>query len=303
MPTALNCRYMDRVITVDEAVSIKDGIQNLQTDAFKCIECNQPVRPHKSGGNASAHFEHQRRNEECSLSHKIQVLDAESGADWTRDELRAAVEAYFDMQLKDRSGEAFVKKRYYRVLHQKFGRTEKSYEFRMQNISYVLSVMGREWLNGLKPAKNVGTRVAVEIETLINEVEGRKVPPVVEFEVRTREELKQKSDVRPKGNLQPQSSTAAITQYQRDPAVKAWVLREAKGVCECCSKPAPFLGTDGLPFLEVHHVRQLSDLGADTVSNAVALCPNCHREIHYGLNAKRLVEKMYSRIKRLEKID
>jgi 5-methylcytosine-specific restriction protein A len=34
--------------------------------------------------------------------------------------------------------------------------------------------------------------------------------------------------------------------------------------------------------LEVHHKKQLSEGGEDTVENAIALCPNCHREAHYG---------------------
>jgi 5-methylcytosine-specific restriction protein A len=294
---------MDSVITIDEAVSIKDENQNLQPDAFSCTECGLPVRPHRSGGNASAHFEHLSRNAECSLSHKsLGTPDASvtgAGDDWTTQELRAAVEAYVDMQRKSRTGQPFVKKRYYSDLHNQFDRTEKSYEFRMQNISYVLSIMGREWLTGLKPAKNVGAKVAVEIESLINEVEGRLVPPVVSLEVRTREELKQKVITKPAGNQSPKSTTSAVTQYQRDPTVKAWVLRQANGVCECCGKPAPFQGADGMPFLEVHHVQQLADNGPDTVSNTVAVCPNCHREFHFGLSAKQLAEKLYATVERL----
>ncbi|WP_444959398.1 HNH endonuclease [Microbulbifer sp. ZKSA002] len=39
---------------------------------------------------------------------------------------------------------------------------------------------------------------------------------------------------------------------------------------------------EGEPFLEVHHLRRLADNGSVTITNAVALCPNCHREFHYG---------------------
>ncbi|MBE7567833.1 hypothetical protein [Acidithiobacillus sp. HP-11] len=34
----------------------------------------------------------------------------------------------------------------------------------------------------------------------------------------------------------------------------------------------------------MHRVRQLADNGSDTVTNAVALCPNCDREVHYVEN-------------------
>lgn len=44
----------------------------------------------------------------------------------------------------------------------------------MQNISHVLALMGRDWIPGLPPPKNVGVRVTEQIETLICELEGRR---------------------------------------------------------------------------------------------------------------------------------
>ncbi|KVH02777.1 hypothetical protein WS84_04250 [Burkholderia anthina] len=71
--------------------------------------------------------------------------------------------------------------------------------------------------------------------------------------------------------------------YVRNPDVAAEVLERAKGRCERCAKPAPFIRrTDWTPYLEVHHRLRLADGGEDTVDNAIALCPNCHREMHYG---------------------
>jgi 5-methylcytosine-specific restriction protein A len=32
----------------------------------------------------------------------------------------------------------------------------------------------------------------------------------------------------------------------------------------------------------VHHLIRLADGGDDTVDNAVAACPNCHRQRHFG---------------------
>lgn len=71
--------------------------------------------------------------------------------------------------------------------------------------------------------------------------------------------------------------------FSRNPDVIASVLCRASGVCEFCRMPAPFKRkTDGTPYLEVHHKIRLSDGGEDTVENAVALCPNCHRAAHYA---------------------
>ncbi|MDN7629684.1 HNH endonuclease [Burkholderia cenocepacia] len=72
--------------------------------------------------------------------------------------------------------------------------------------------------------------------------------------------------------------------FRRNPDVIAEVLSRANGVCEGCVEPAPFLRADGRPYLEVHHRQPLAEGGTDTVENAIALCPNCHRERHYGAN-------------------
>jgi hypothetical protein len=71
--------------------------------------------------------------------------------------------------------------------------------------------------------------------------------------------------------------------YARNPDVVAEVLLRANGVCEICLNPAPFRrAKDGSPYLEVHHKIQLSANGEDTVENAIAVCPNCHRHAHFG---------------------
>ena len=90
------------------------------------------------------------------------LIDIDTG--WSELELRDAVKAYVEMQNKESAGQKFVKKHCYKLLAEKHGRTEKSFEYRMQNISYVLQNMGRKWLTGLKPAKNVGTTIAGQIE-------------------------------------------------------------------------------------------------------------------------------------------
>lgn len=71
--------------------------------------------------------------------------------------------------------------------------------------------------------------------------------------------------------------------YARNPDVVAEVLMRANGVCEICRKSAPFRrAKDGSPYLEVHHKTQLAAKGEDTIENAIAVCPNCHRHAHFG---------------------
>ncbi|EPS1223466.1 HNH endonuclease [Burkholderia cenocepacia] len=220
------------------------------------------------------------------------------GRPWTRDELRSSVDEYLKMLESERAGQSYIKKAVYKKLAAQFNRTAKAFEYRMQNISYVLALMGRQWLPGLKPAKNVGSNGAL-IEQFINELEQRSTVPTVKFELDVRDALKKPQIVPPPGNASPEATRATVTQIRRDPSVKAWVLAQANGTCECCSRPAPFKGADGLPYLEVHHVRKLAERGPDLVSNTVAVCPNCHRELHYGESARQLVERLYARLPRL----
>jgi 5-methylcytosine-specific restriction protein A len=74
--------------------------------------------------------------------------------------------------------------------------------------------------------------------------------------------------------------------YNRDPKVVAFVEERAQGKCELCRSAAPFNRPDGTPFLEVHHVIPISEGGEDTPENTAALCPNCHRACHYGVDAR-----------------
>jgi 5-methylcytosine-specific restriction protein A len=81
----------------------------------------------------------------------------------------------------------------------------------------------------------------------------------------------------------PRQVAVVTVVFIRNPDVVAEVLGRAAGKCERCSQDAPFhRRKDDSPYLEVHHRKQLADGGEDTVENAIALCPNCHREVHYG---------------------
>ena len=39
--------------------------------------------------------------------------------------------------------------------------------------------------------------------------------------------------------------------------------------------------------------------GSDRVQNTAALCPNCHRALHYASNATELANRVYSRVTQL----
>lgn len=222
---------------------------------------------------------------------------------WSDEELKAAVEAYVEMHRKETTGKAFVKKHYYDELSERFSRTTKSYEYRMQNISYLYSLQGRQWVSGLKPARNVGVNVIRRLEKLVEEVEGQQLIGNAAFDADVQQKrMKQRqkaSKTPPPGNPSPPQKEVTSTSYQRDADVVAWVLEVANGFCECCDNPAPFQREDGTPFLEVHHVQRLADGGPDIVENAVALCPNCHRELHFGVDKLLMAKRLRSKVPRL----
>ena len=81
----------------------------------------------------------------------------------------------------------------------------------------------------------------------------------------------------------PRQVTVSVSIFMRNPDVVAEVLTRAEGRCEACHSQAPFIRkSDSTPYLEVHHKVTLADGGEDTVENAIALCPNCHRRKHLG---------------------
>ena len=226
--------------------------------------------------------------------------------DWNDSELAAAVEAYLKMLAWEKSGLPFNKAHENRLLRQGplVGRTEGSIEFRMQNISSVLVQMGLDRIKGYKPANNVGSGVEQHIrkalaDTRVFESDETAQTADEQTLIRRANKLQLKRfDQVPDGIAKPQQVPITSNAFVRDPKVRAWVLKEAKGICEGCGSNAPF-EVDGLPFLEVHHVKHLAQKGSDRTTNAVALCPNCHQRCHRSSDREAFTEGLYAKVGRL----
>jgi hypothetical protein len=65
-------------------------------------------------------------------------------------------------------------------------------------------------------------------------------------------------------------STSKTVSYSRSQKVKDYVKARAGGVCEGCDKYAPFTSKSGEPYLQVHHLDELSQGGSDTPDNVIA---------------------------------
>ncbi|WP_198218432.1 MULTISPECIES: HNH endonuclease [unclassified Snodgrassella] len=97
--------------------------------------------------------------------------------------------------------------------------------------------------------------------------------------------------------------TVKVPRYRRSMELAEYVKRQAKGHCDLCEQPAPFTNKEHQPYLECHHIIWLSQNGADTLDNIVALCPNCHRKMHIVQDEndiKRLINIAYQRMQELD---
>ncbi|MBB4349274.1 HNH endonuclease [Aliirhizobium cellulosilyticum] len=121
----------------------------------------------------------------------------------------------------------------------------------------------------------------------------------VEFERKRLKAQGKGLDEPPSGRARPTIVKSVIFRYQRSPAIVAWVLEKATGHCEACSKEGPFISEKDERYLEVHHLRPLAEGGPDTIDNAVALCPDCHRELHFGIEREMKRDGLLKKVDRL----
>lgn len=227
---------------------------------------------------------------------------------WSDAELAIAVTAYLGMLRQQIEGKQFNKAAISRELQREHltRRSLNSVGRRMSNISSVLFDLKMPLLQGYPPLTGVGSGVKLRIIDALYEAGLERIAPYAptndQAELAERVTALRKSGVpfTPAGKKVPGQVTVTTTSYIRDPAVKAWVLEMADGRCEGCLQVAPFKGVDGSPYLEVHHVMPLSSHGSDRVSNAAALCPNCHSRCHRSLDRDEFRLQLYEQIERLQ---
>lgn len=102
-------------------------------------------------------------------------------------------------------------------------------------------------------------------------------------------------DHEPPGNQNPDRARTVTNSFVRNSKVRAFVLKKAEGKCEYCGKRG-FTTVSGQSYLEAHHIISLAKQGPDSVQNVIALCPDHHRQAHYGMNAVELEGDFIKRI-------
>ncbi|MHA1366242.1 MAG: HNH endonuclease [Candidatus Heimdallarchaeota archaeon] len=85
-------------------------------------------------------------------------------------------------------------------------------------------------------------------------------------------------------NIQPRERAKKIQNHLDRGSAVTKALKSLLGAkCQVCGWIG-FKKKSGEDFIEAHHIVQLSEKkeGSLCTENVVLLCPNCHREIHYG---------------------
>lgn len=137
----------------------------------------------------------------------------------------------------------------------------------------------------------------VPIENLEDDFQNADKVPEIDHSTSLADLRKKAFAAMENGNQTTSKKEAKRRYYERCEDVRLYVLSRANGNCEACQKTAPFHRPNGLPYLEPHHIRRLSDGGLDHPQWVGAICPNCHREIHYGKRGQALNHQLEQYLK------
>jgi predicted HNH restriction endonuclease len=106
----------------------------------------------------------------------------------------------------------------------------------------------------------------------------------------------------PKKKPEPQVSSGKKF-YPRDRKIAANALSRAKHKCEVDTKHPSFIRKNTtLHYTEPHHLiptayQDSFENSLDVEANIVALCSNCHNQIHYGDGSEELLKELYKKRK------
>lgn len=191
--------------------------------------------------------------------------------DWTHQQLAVAVEAYRWMQQRVADGLKLNKTQLYRELALKHGRSPKAWEYRMQNISHVLDQLKQDWIEGLKPAKNVGPEVTGALIKLLNV----GPPTAVSSATLTRLE-QQRQLVNESGYFLPEN-----VEDQRDRVLRSIVQRQGQrefraALLEAYGSKCAMTGCGVVDVLEAAHIHRYMGKETNIVSNGLLLRADVH---------------------------
>lgn len=109
-------------------------------------------------------------------------------------------------------------------------------------------------------------------------------------------------DIDRSNNREPilKSGLETNNRFSTDPRLAKTAIKNADYVCELCGKiegsHSTFDSIHGTRYLEAHHLVPMKaqkdylslGINLDRLENIVALCPNCHKAVHYGTRAEKV---------------
>ena len=91
-----------------------------------------------------------------------------TGTPWSNEEIDIIVEDYFNMLHKELRGQKFRKSDHNRRVQSRTGRSKGSVEYKYQNISAVLNILGCPRIDGYLPAKNIQKALIPGVERYLD---------------------------------------------------------------------------------------------------------------------------------------
>lgn len=196
-------------------------------------------------------------------------------SEWTQDQLTAAVEAYRWMQQRLAHGLSINKAQVYRELADRHGRTSKAWEYRMQNISHVLDQLQEPWLEGLRPAANVGSEVTDQLLELLvgtqpaNALTDTSGSACIQLEHERRHAEESLAFAPTDAADQRRKTLAAIVRRQGQARFRSTLLEAYRGRCA-------ITGCGVVDVLEAAHVYPYQGQATNAVTNGLLLRADVH---------------------------
>lgn len=94
-------------------------------------------------------------------------------------------------------------------------------------------------------------------------------------------------------------TSRTVSSISRNSNISENALRKARYLCEIDPNHQTFIKRSNYQrYMEPHHLIPLEfqdyfKYSLDVEANIISLCSNCHNEIHYGVNYKELINKLY----------
>ena len=207
---------------------------------------------------------------------------------WSKEEIVASVDAYFDIFRRVKSEEKFVMTKVLKDLIRTAipRRNQGSVEQRMSNISAVLIEIGMPWCEKFKPRKNVGTKVKQVIVERIYQL-NLKYSDLRDVSIVRDDEPDAETD-KPEGD-RTEGGRRLLSHYviERNSAAADRakelnrIANEGHYRCMVCLEKPEL--RYGVRVIDAHHIRPISEAEGEyqvRPQDFLIVCPNCHRAIH-----------------------